>query len=226
MAKRLVDPVVRTVQRAARGAEVGVISIGFSAIGCGLLRLPLVLSGRRWQGLYVIGGGVERRLKLLPELLRFGAKTEKRGTKIVQGFIVGLGVVQALLDPVEFLAPVLYPGVDVQAHRIVGLLEDRGMVDFRRLRGRAWRSRRAGCAAAGACGLWAMAPAPMTVKIAKSEHTIANAATTSDTPSFRKLKRSAGVLEANRADNKAIAMAAVLVRICPSSRDRGERGAS
>ena len=117
------------------------ISNGFSAIGRGLLRL-LLLSGRRWQGLYVIGGGVECRLKLLPELLRFGAKTEKRGTKIVQGFVVGLGVVQALLDPVEFLAPVLYPAVDVQAHRIVGLLEDRGMVDFWRLHGRAWRRRR------------------------------------------------------------------------------------
>jgi hypothetical protein len=89
-----------------------VISNGFSAIGCGLLRL-LVLSGHRWQGLYVIGGGVERRLKLLPELLRFGAKSEKRGTKIVQGFVVGLGVEHALLDPVEFLAPVLYLAVNV-----------------------------------------------------------------------------------------------------------------
>ena len=161
MAKHLVDPVVRTVQRAARGAEVGVIGIGFSAIGCSLLRLlGLVLSGRRWQGLYVIGGGVERRLKLLPELLRFGAKTEKRGTKIVQGFIVGLGVVQALLDPVEFLAPVLYPGVDVQAHRIVGLLEDRGMVDFRRLRGRAWRRRRRAAARRGLAdfGPWRQRP--------------------------------------------------------------------
>ena len=148
MPNQLANPVLRPVQRAARRSQIGVIGVGLRAGKRGLLRLwRVALSWRRWQGLHIVLRGVERRLKLLPELIRIGPHLEKFGAKIVQGLVIGLGVAHDLLDPVEFPAPVLDPGVDVEAHRIVSLPDDRGLVDFRRLHGRA------GCGGSrGLCG--------------------------------------------------------------------------
>ena len=67
-----------------------------------------------------------------------------------QRLVLGLGIVDALLDPVEILAPALDLGVDIEARCGVGLVDECGLVDMWRLYGlarRGWGGRAGGWAA-------------------------------------------------------------------------------